>query len=165
MAPDLLALALDPTVVAAAIVTVFGAVTLFVNSVLTKIGENAKSARADTAALSVQLALLQGQTNVIEGHVNSAATRNAAIIAAQEQQLGMLRDQIADLKQTALLLAQSKAVKAVDTVTGSTLAAHDLWEKGEREKTTADIAENTALTREIRDAVVPAPVTKVEITP
>ena len=66
----------------------------------------------------------------------------------------MLREQIGKLEATAMLLAQTKAVRSVDTVTGQTLIAHDAWEKGEREKTTAALEENTAMTREIRDAVV-----------
>lgn len=45
---------------------------------------------------------------VIEGHVNSAATRNAEVIAAQQTQLQMLREQVSDFKQTAMVLAQTK---------------------------------------------------------
>jgi len=95
------------------------------------------------------------KVEVVKHATNSIATRDAGIIAAQAREIAMYREQLADLKQTALLLAQTKAVKALDTVTGQTVAAHDAWEKGEREKTAESIAENTALTREIRDAVVP----------
>jgi hypothetical protein len=61
-------------------------------------------------ALSERTTAVESTAKVIEGHVNGAATRNAGIIQAQEQQLTMLRDQITDLKQTALLLSQTKAV-------------------------------------------------------
>jgi hypothetical protein len=147
-------LTLDPSVVAAALVTVIVALSASIVAILSKLGENAKAARADAGAIAIQIATIAAKTDVIEGHVNSAATRNAAIIAAQETQLAMLREQIGKLEATALLLAQAKAVRAVDTVTGETLAVHDTWEKDERAKATAAIEENTALTREIRDAVV-----------
>ena len=97
----------------------------------------------------------QTKMAIVEHATNSIATRDAGIITAQAREIALYREQLADLKQTALLLAQTKAVKAIDTVTGQSVARHDEWEKDERKKTADSIEENTALTRQIRDAVVP----------
>jgi len=96
-----------------------------------------------------------GSVNVVKHATNSIATRDAEFIAAQAREIVIYKEQIADLKQAALLLAQTKAVKAVDTVSGQAINAHGLEEKAVWERVEKDQAENTALTREIRDAVVP----------
>ena len=114
VAAGVIALAIDPTVIAAAIVTVILALSAGIVAVLSKLGENAKAARADAAVLAVQLATLQSKADVIEGHVNSAATRNATVIAAQETQLAMLREQISKLESTARLLAAAHALPKAD---------------------------------------------------
>ncbi len=54
------------------------------------------------------------KADVIEGHVNSAATRDATIIASQEIQLAILRETIARLESTSILLAQTRTVRAGD---------------------------------------------------
>jgi hypothetical protein len=143
----------EPSAIAASIVIVLTALSAAVALIIKALGENTRATMTAATEQALQLQHIQAKTDVVLGHVNSAASRNAAVIAAQETQLGMLRDQIADLKQTALLLAQTRAVKVSDSVTGQTLVAHDAWEREERAKTTEAVAENTALTREILDAV------------
>lgn len=53
----------------------------------------------------------QKQLSVIEGHVNSAATRDAGIIAAQTRELALQQEIITEQKRTAALLAQAVAFK------------------------------------------------------
>jgi len=92
------------------------------------------------------------EAKVIKGHVNSTATAAAAKIDAMQKQIDQLVSQLSDSKQVAAVLA-SNAAKAIPVET--VLAAHDAWERDERSQLTADVAENTRLTQEIRDAVVP----------
>mgnify|MGYP001560780586 CR=1 FL=1 len=132
-----------------------GAVVIVVGSLTTATLRILKQVTASRLQILAATNSLQAKVAIVEHATNSIATRNAAIIASQEIQISMLRDALSKSENTALLLAQTKAVRAVDTVTGQTLAVHDAWEKGEREKTSAAIQENTDLTREIRDAVVP----------
>jgi len=135
------------------VTTFAGAVALVIKA----LGDNKRATIAAITAQAIELAKLRNDTQkigvttaVIEGHVNSAATRNAAILAAQDTQLAMLREQIMKLEATAMLLAQAKAVAVLDTVTGKGMAEHDGWERDERKVTADAIAENTQITRENR---------------
>jgi hypothetical protein len=99
--------------------------------------EDAAFARQDAAAIATKLEAIHSKADVIEHATNSAAARDAALIASQEKQMEMLRDTIAELRKVAALAAQAAAGRTVSTLSSDGLA------------------ENTALTREIRDAVVP----------
>ena len=54
-----------------------------------------------------QMAVVATKTDVILGHVNSAATRDAGIIAAKDVQIRLQQQIIDEQKQTAALLAQA----------------------------------------------------------
>lgn len=84
---------------ATAIALVVGALAAGVVLIINAIGSNQR----ETAKALAELAT---KTAVIEGHVNGAATRQSAIIAAQETQLAMLREQISKLETAAAVLIQ-----------------------------------------------------------
>lgn len=81
------------------------------------------------------------KTAVIEGHVNSEKTRAAGEIATLEKEVLLLRELMADKKETAALLAQSAA--QTQTPTTAPKSAPVLKQI---EKNTAATAENTAAT-------------------
>lgn len=61
---------------------------------------------ARMAAIKTELALVSGKTDVIHGLVNSAATRDAGIIAARDATIIALTKSLTDAQNTAKLLAQ-----------------------------------------------------------
>jgi len=56
---------------------------------------------------------VNAKADVITGHVNSAATASTAKIDSMQKQIEFLTRQIAEGKQTAAVLAQSKADVAI----------------------------------------------------
>lgn len=95
------------------------------------------------------------KTAVIEGHVNSEKTRAAGEIATLQKEVLLLRELMADKKETASLLAQSVAQTHLPTAsTAVTATADTLAAPAKRteatlkkiEKHTAETAANTAAT-------------------
>lgn len=96
------------------------------------------------------------KTAVIEGHVNSEKTRAAGEIATLQKEVLLLRELMADKKETAALLAQStiqtsahKTFPAAIPVEGQSPVSVKLAEAKvlkQIEKHTKETAENTAAT-------------------
>lgn len=91
------------------------------------------------------------KTAVIEGHVNSEKTRAAGEIATLQKEVLLLRELMADKKETAALLAQS-AVQAKPIPAAAPLTVTDTNKRTEVkvlkeiEKHTAETAANTVAT-------------------
>lgn len=86
------------------IVTILSAVGVLVATIATAV-INIMFARMKVVASKVDTTL--EKMSVVEGHVNSAATKAEGIIASQAAQIQLLRDTIDTQKQTAALLAQA----------------------------------------------------------
>jgi len=114
-----IALVWDPTVVAAAVVTIVVALFAGVTTVLAKLGDNARQARNDERAiaaqkaiadLATQLAVILSRVETVVHTTDGAATRDASMIESQQVQLAMMRETINKLETTATTLARSVAV-------------------------------------------------------
>lgn len=87
-------------VAAGALVTAVGAVAV---KIIGALSDAARQRQAQTEKIDETLR----KTAVIEGHVNSEKTRAAGEIAALKVEIVLLRETMADKKETAALLAQS----------------------------------------------------------
>ena len=120
LALGMVALTVDPSVFAAAVVTIItsiaGAVILIINA-LTKakldiLGKNAELALTGDhlkKQLMDRQAELLAKADVIQGHVDGMSTSAAAKRTADEDTITSLRQQLADSENRATLLAQAKA--------------------------------------------------------
>lgn len=99
---------------------------------------------------------VKGKTLVIEGHVNSAASKAAALIASQEIQLAMMKETITKMETAAQLVAQAAAAaRPMQPVPQAVTLAPKVGEEATTirkleaiEKNTELTAENTARTEE-----------------
>ena len=66
---------------------------------------------ARLASVKTELTAVASKTDVILGHVNSAATRDAGIILAKDGQIRLQQQLIDEQKQAAALLAQAATTK------------------------------------------------------
>lgn len=103
------ALIVDPTVIAAAVVTVVTALTGSVVIIINALG-NAKK------ELLVQTARVSAQADVITAHVNGMTTAAAAKRTADDETITSLRQQLAKAEERAVLLAQAVAIQAIPAV-------------------------------------------------
>lgn len=107
----LIALAVDPSVVAISIAFVISAIGGAIVLVIKALGENQKAARADAAvaalAATVQLTAIAAQGDVIKTSVDGAAHAAAAKIDGLLAEITFLRGALADKTTVAAVLAQA----------------------------------------------------------
>lgn len=112
-----------------AVITAIGAVivNVIVAKRVDKVGE-----KVDVVGERVEKNIVE--TEVVKGHVNSAATKAAAEIESLRKELQLMREVAADKKEEAALLAQAAASKPTNVPPAPPVA----------EETLVKIQENTA---------------------
>ena len=109
----MIALALDPNVLALAITAVIGAIGGVIVLVLKQIGDNQKAAREDAAVAAAQARADAASAAVemarISHSVDGAASRSVERIDALQQRVEQLVRELADAKDTATTLAATTA--------------------------------------------------------